>query len=253
MRLKDKVCLITGAGSGIGRASALRFAQEGAKVVGVDINGQEAIATQQQILQAGGVALALPLDVTQEVQIQEAITTTVSRFGRIDVLFNNAGIARLIPTTEMTEAQWDQIMNVNVKGIFLGCKHAIPIMVRQGSGVIINTASELGLVAQAEYAAYCASKGAVLSLTRALSLEWVQQGIRINAICPGPVMTPLLEGEFNSAADPVAEQAAVIRQIPAGRLGTPEEIAQVALFLASDEASFMHGTAVTVDGGKTIH
>ncbi len=217
----------------------------------LDINAKEVEKTRHLVEAAGGTCAAMTVDITQEAQVKAAIAHTLQTFGRIDVLFNNAGIAKLQPLTDMSEADWDLIMNVNVKGIFFGCKHALPPMVEQGGGVVINTASELGLVAQAEYSAYCASKGAVLSLTRALSLEFVQKNIRINAICPGPVMTPLLANEFAYADDPEAEKAAVTKDIPAGRLGEPEDIANVALFLASDDAAFMHGTAVTVDGGKT--
>jgi NAD(P)-dependent dehydrogenase (short-subunit alcohol dehydrogenase family) len=158
----------------------------------------------------------------------------------------------LKPITETTEADWDNILGVNLKGVFFGCKHAIPWMVKQSGGVIVNTASELAIVAQPLYGAYCASKGGVLALTRALSLEWVSQGIRINAICPGPIKTPMLQAEFDLGADPKAEEVSAIRSIPAGRLGTAEEVARVALFLASEDAEFVHGAAITVDGGKTI-
>jgi NAD(P)-dependent dehydrogenase (short-subunit alcohol dehydrogenase family) len=252
VRLKDQVSLITGAGSGIGQAVALKFASEGAIVVIVDRNLELAEKTQHLIEQAGGTGWALAVDVTQEQQVADAIATTIQQFGRLDILHNNAGISILKPITETTEADWDFLFNVNLKGVFFGCKHAIPIMVQQGAGVIINTASELAIVGQPLYTAYCATKGGVLAFTRALSVEWAAKGIRINAICPGPTKTPMLEAEFNLASDPMAEESAAIQSIPFGRLGAPDDIAGVALFLASDDAKFVHGAAIVVDGGKTI-
>ncbi|MDX2215568.1 MAG: SDR family NAD(P)-dependent oxidoreductase [Oculatellaceae cyanobacterium bins.114] len=251
MRLKDRVSLITGAGSGIGQATALRFASEGAIVVIADRNLEAAEKTQHLIEQSGGTGHAIALDVTQEQQVAEAISTTVQQFGRLDVLHNNAGISILKPITETTEADWDQLFNVNLKGVFFGCKHAIPIMVQQGGGVIINTASELAIVGQPLYTAYCATKGGVLAFTRALSVEWAAKGIRINAVCPGPVQTPMLQAEFDLASNPTAEAIATIQSIPVGRLGAPDDIARVALFLASDDAVFVHGAAIVADGGRT--
>lgn len=252
MKLAEKVSLITGAASGIGRATALRFAQEGAAVVCVDINEAEAIAVQHLIEAAGGRALGLGVDVAQEVAVQHAIATTQSTFGQLDILFNNAGISILKPIPETTEADLDRLLSVNFKGLFFGCKHAIPVMAEQGGGVIINTASELAFVGQPLYGAYCATKGAILAFTRALALECAPQGIRANAICPGPVTTPLLQVEFDLAQDPMAEAAAAAKELPIGRLGTPEEIANVVTFLASDEASFIVGAGILADGGRTV-
>ncbi len=251
MRLKGKVSLITGAGSGIGRATALKFAGEGATVVIADRNLQEADKTQYLVEQANGIGQAIAVDITQERQVAEAIAKTVEQFGRLDILYNNAGVSILKPITETTEADWDFLFGVNLKGMFFGCKHALPYMVQQGGGVIINTASELALVGQPLYSAYCATKGGVLAFTRALSVEWASKGIRINAICPGPIKTPMLQAEFDIAADSNAEETATIQSIPVGRLGTPEDIARVALFLASDDAEFVHGTAIIADGGRT--
>lgn len=251
MKLKHKVALITGAGSGIGQASALQFAREGARIVAVDCNKSALEITSSLIEQAGGICYALTVDVSQEKQVQKAIATTVEVFGSLNILFNNAGISLLKPITETTETEWDTILGVNLKGVFFGCKHAIPEMLNQGGGAIINTASELAIGAQPLYGAYCASKGGVIAMTRALSLEWAAKGIRINAICPGPIRTPLLQSEFDVAIDPTAEEKSVVQSIPFGRLGTPEEIARVVVFLASDDAEFVHGTSVTVDGGKT--
>lgn len=252
MRLKNKVSLITGAGSGIGQATALRFANEGSTIVIVDRNVEAAEKTQQLIEQSGGIGQALAIDVTQEQQVAWAIAHDVEQFGRLDILYNNAGVSVLKPITETTEADWDFLFGVNLKGIFFGCKHAIPHMVQQGGGVIINTASELAIVGQPLYTAYCATKGGVLAFTRALSVEWAAKGIRINAVCPGPIQTPMLQAEFNLASNPMAEETATIQSIPVGRLGAPDDIARVALFLASEDAAFVHGAALVADGGRTI-
>ncbi|MEO1621231.1 MAG: glucose 1-dehydrogenase [Cyanobacteria bacterium J06632_3] len=252
MKLENRVSLVTGAASGIGRATAVRFAQEGAVVVAVDLNQAAVNEVQQQIETAGGRALALAVDVSQEGQVKDAIATTLDTFGQLDILFNNAGISILKAIPDTTEAELDRLLSVNFKGLFFGCKHAMPVMAAQGKGVIINTASELAFVGQPLYGAYCATKGAILAFTRTLALECAPQGIRANAICPGPVQTPLLQVEFDLAADPEAEAVAAAKDIPAGRLGTPEDIANVVTFLASDEASFIHGAAITADGGRTI-
>jgi 3-oxoacyl-[acyl-carrier protein] reductase len=252
VRLSQKISLITGAGSGIGQATALLFAREGATVVAVDCNTDAIEKTQFLIEQAGGLCLGLTVDVTQEQQVADAIAQVIQQFGKLDVLFNNAGVSVLKPATETTEADLDFLLSVNLKGVFFACKHAIPEMVKQGGGAIINTASELAIVGQPLYSAYCATKGAVLALTRALAVEWAAQGIRVNAVCPGPVKTPMLQAEFDLASDPTAEEQAVIQSIPAARLGTPAEIARVVLFLASDDAQFLHGSAIVADGGRTI-
>lgn len=252
MRLKHKIALVTGAGSGIGRATAQRFAAEGAVVIAADINAIEAGITQQSIAQAGGECLALTVNVSQEEQVKNAVSKTVALYGRLDIMHNNAGISIIKPTTETTEADLDRLIGINFKGVFFGCKHAIAQMVQQQQGIIINTASELAIVGQPLYSAYCGTKGAVIAMTRALSAEWVSQGIRINALCPGPIDTPMLQAEFNLAANPLAEAQAAIDSIPAGKLGTADDIAKVALFLASDDSQFVHGAAIVADGGKTI-
>ncbi|MBX2863865.1 MAG: SDR family oxidoreductase [Leptolyngbyaceae cyanobacterium MAG.088] len=252
MRLDGKVCLITGAGSGIGQATVERFAQEGAIVVAVDINADAAQMTQETIESAGGHCLGLGVDVSDEEQVMGAIADTVQKFGRLDILFNNAGISVLKPIIETTEADLDKLLGVNLKGVFFGCKHGINQMLTQGGGTIINTASELGIVGQPLYSAYCATKGGVLALTRALAAEWSAQNIRINAICPGPIDTPMIHAEFNLSNDPMAEEKAAVSTIPAGRLGKPDDIARVALFLATSDADFVHGAAIVADGGKTI-
>lgn len=252
MRLKNKISLITGAGSGIGQATALKFASEGSIVIASDRNLQAAEKTQRLIEQSGGKGQAIDLDVTQEQQVKKAISTIIEQFGQLNILYNNAGVSVLKPITETSEAEWNFLFDVNLKGMFFGCKHAIPYMVQQGGGIIINTASELAIVGQPLYSAYCATKGGVLAFTRALSVEWAAKGIRVNAVCPGPVKTPMLQAEFDLAANSNSEESATIQSIPAGRLGAPEDIARVALFLASDDAEFVHGAAIVADGGRTI-
>ena len=252
MRLQNKIALITGAGSGIGRATAECFAAEGATVIAADINETEVAVTQKLITEAGGKCQALTVDVSQEAQVKNAIAKTVELFGRLDIMHNNAGISIIKPTTETTEADLDRLISINFKGVFFGCKHAIAQMIKQEGGVIINTASELAIVGQPLYSAYCGTKGAVIALTKALAVEWASQGIRVNALCPGPIDTPMLQSEFALAADPPAEAQATVESIPLGRLGLADEIAKVALFLASDDAQFVQGAVIVADGGKTI-
>ena len=252
MRLQNKIALITGAGSGIGRATAECFAAEGATVIAADINDAEVAITQKLITEAGGKCQALTVDVSQEAQVKDAIAKTVELFGRLDIMHNNAGISIIKPTTETTEADLDRLISINFKGVFFGCKHAIAQMIKQDSGVIINTASELAIVGQPLYSAYCGTKGAVIALTKALAVEWAAQGIRVNALCPGPIDTPMLQSEFALADNPQAEAQAAVESIPLGRLGLANEIAKVALFLASDDAQFVQGAAIVADGGKTI-
>ncbi|MBW4473045.1 MAG: SDR family oxidoreductase [Stenomitos rutilans HA7619-LM2] len=250
-RLSGKVALITGVASGIGRSAAALFTAEGAQVLGVDRNevaGQALAAT----LQAEGQFHFLAADLSTEAACVQAITYCCNTYGRIDILYNNAGIAIIEPFVKTDAEALERVMAVNFKSVFYLCQQAIPKMQQQGGGVVINTASELAIVAQPLYAAYCASKGAVLSFTRALALEYAKENIRINALCPGPIETPMLQGEFAQAADPAQAKAEGIATMPIGRLGDPAEIAQVALFLASDAPALMHGAALVVDGGKTI-
>jgi NAD(P)-dependent dehydrogenase (short-subunit alcohol dehydrogenase family) len=237
MRLEDKVCVITGAASGIGATSARLFAEEGARVVGVDVSpGSEG-------------ELALTCNVTDEGEVEEMYRTVAERMGRIDVLFNNAGINPNDDTT-VTETDldaWQRVQDVNVKGVFLCCKHGIPHLLDGGGGSVINTASFVAVMGAAvSQISYTASKGAVLALSRELGVEFARRGVRVNALCPGPINTPLLQELF--ASDP-GKAARRLVHLPMGRFGEPEEIASAALFLASDDSSYITASTFMVDGG----
>jgi NAD(P)-dependent dehydrogenase (short-subunit alcohol dehydrogenase family) len=254
MRLKEKAALITGAASGIGRATALLFGQEGAKVMCADVNGEGAERIARQIADTGGEAASVQVDVAREAEVQRMVRDTVERWGRIDILYNNAGIGTGGPVTQVSEEEWDRLIDINLKGVFLGCKHAIPEMLKTGGGAIVNTASDAGLRGSAWLSTYCASKGGVVLLTKSLAVEWAQQGIRVNCVCPGVIRTPILDPfikqaqeAFGTTPDATWERLAAVH--PIGRVGEPEEVARAVLFLASDEASFITGVALPVDGG----
>lgn len=251
MRLKDKVAIITGARSGIGFATALRFAAEGAKVVVADI--MDAQQQVREITKQEGEAIFVQVDVSNESQVNLLIEKTVATYGRIDVQVNNAGIELTKKVTDTTEAEWDHLMDVNLKGLFLCAKAVIPVMQRNRGGNIINVGSELGLVGDSELAAYCASKGGVIQLTKAMAIDYADDGIRVNCVCPGSVFTPLLDRMIGSCQNPEDERQQIVENILLKRFAQPEEIANVILFLASDESSFMTGSVVTVDGGYTAH
>jgi NAD(P)-dependent dehydrogenase (short-subunit alcohol dehydrogenase family) len=247
MRLENKVALITGGGSGIGKASCLLFAKEGAKVVVVDVKRDSAEATAREI---GANARAYAADVSKAADAEGMVRFAEESFGRLDVVFNNAGIFHPDDdsVTNTTEAIWDMVINVNLKGVFLGCQYAIPALLRAGGGSIINTASFVAIMgAAAPQIAYTASKGGVLAMTREIAVEFARKNIRANSLCPGPVETPLLA---ELLSDPVRRNRRLVH-IPMGRFGRPEEMANAALFLASDESSFITGTSFVVDGGIT--
>ena len=245
-KLDQKVALITGAGSGIGRASALLFAREGARVVAADLNRAGAETTAREIGEAGGSALAIEVDVSRADSVRAMMDATGERFGRLDVLFNNAGIGGpLAVFADYSEADFERVVAVNLKGVFLGMKFGIPALLRSGGGSVINTASVAGLIGTRGYAGYSASKGGVIQLTKVAALEYAKQNVRVNCICPGGVDTPIL------AMVPAAFRPAIARTNPMERLAQPEEIARMALFLASDESSFATGGVFVVDGGST--
>jgi len=250
MRLKDKVALITGGGSGIGRESVLLFAREGAAVVIVDVNAQPAEETVAMVERTGGRAAACAADVSKARDCEQMVAFAETRFGKLDVLFNNAGImhGKDDDAIATDEAIWDLTMNVNAKGVFFGCKFGIPALRRAGGGSIVNTASFVALMGAATpQIAYTASKGAVLSLTRELAVIHARENIRVNALCPGPLRTKLLMDFL----DTEEKKQRRLVHIPMGRFGEAKEIASAALFLASDESSYVTGTEFLVDGGLT--
>jgi NAD(P)-dependent dehydrogenase (short-subunit alcohol dehydrogenase family) len=246
--LAGKVALITGAASGIGRATALLFAREGATVAITDIN-QAGQAVAEAILQNGGRAIFEPADVTQAADCQRVVDRTLRELGGIHVLFNNAGIMRRASAVDLSEEDWDRVMSVNVKSIFLMSRLVIPIMIKTGGGSIVNTASGWGLVGGPRAAVYCASKGAVVLLTKAMAVDHGSQNIRVNCICPGDTDTDMLRNEAQQLGEPEDLFLAQSARRPLGRIGRPEEIAKAVLYLASDAASFVTGTALVVDGG----
>jgi NAD(P)-dependent dehydrogenase (short-subunit alcohol dehydrogenase family) len=249
-RLDGKVALITGAGNGMGRCAAELFAREGARIVVADFDEQLGADTVAAITDAGGEAAFVKVDVASEEQAAAMIAFAVERFGALHVLYNNAGIfpADDGGVTETPESTWERVMDVNLKGVWLGCKHGIPALLDSGGGSIVNVASFVAIVGAATaQIAYTASKGGVLSMTREIAVEYARQGIRANSLCPGPIATPMLE---ELMSDPARRQRRMVH-IPMGRLGQAEELAQAALFLASDESSFMTGASLVVDGGIT--
>ena len=250
MRLENKVALITGAGSGIGLQTALLFAQEGAKVVVVDVNDAAGEKTVQMVQAAGGTAAYARADVAKAADCAKMIAFAEESFGQLNIIFNNAGISHADDDDAIntSEAVWDLTFQINVKGVFLGCKYGIPALRRAGGGSIINTASFVALLGAATpQLAYTASKGAVLSMTRELAVIHAREGIRVNALCPGPLNTELLMKYLNT---PERKQRRLVH-IPMGRFGEAKEIAFAALYLASDESSFVTGTEFMVDGGIT--
>ena len=248
-RLEGKVALVTGGGSGIGRAICERFAQEGACVSVADWQQAAAEGTVAAIQAAGGQATATAGDVGNPEDAERMVADTVAAFGKLDVLVANAGQALVATATETTPEQWDRILGSNLTGCFLLTRAAIPRLLAAGGGSIVLTASQLAFVGAERFAAYAASKGGVLNLARALALDYARDKIRVNALCPGAVETPLLMNQFDGQDGPQGSLAELVALHPIGRLGQPAEIAAAALFLASDEASFVTGSALVVDGG----
>ena len=248
MRLEGKVAIISGAARGMGAAEARLFAQEGASVILGDILVDLGEAVAADINQSGGSAMFVKLDVTSESDWENAVGAAVERFGQLSVLVNNAAILRTETVLETTEQIWDDVMSINAKGVFLGVKHAIPAMRSAGGGSIINISSGAGITGSKQSAAYHASKGAVRIFTKSAAIQYASDNIRVNSVHPGPIDTDMVAQSYASDPERIASR---MEQIPLGRLGRPEEVAYGVLFLASDESSYMTGSEVVIDGGRT--
>src|SRR5436853_7390550 len=246
-----KVAFVTGAASGIGRAAALAFARQGASVVVADVSEEGNQETARLIEERGGRAIAVRCDVTQAADVKAALAKTVEAFGRLDFAFNNAGIEpkNPAPTAEYSEEEWDRIFDINLRGVVLCMKHEIPLILKQGSGAIVNTSSGAGVIGIKGSPAYTAAKHGVIGLTRAAALDYAAQNIRINAVCPGYIDTPMM-GRFTGGTP--EGRAQVIAEEPVGRMGKPEEIAAAVVWLCSDAAAFVVGHALVIDGGQTV-
>jgi len=249
MRFSDRVVIITGGTSGMGRATALLFAQEGAKVAVVGRNEERGREVVTEIERAGGQAIFLRCDVRFADECRCVVEETLRAFGRLDILFNNAGVFYANTAVDCTEEEWDLTVDICLKGTYLMSKYALPVMIAQGSGAIVNNASGWGLVGGDEAAAYCAAKGGVVLLTKAMAVDHGRQGIRVNCVCPGDVDTPMLPDDARRRGVAWDDYLADAIRRPMGRIGRPEEVARAVLFLASDEASFITGAILPVDGG----
>ncbi len=246
-----KVAFVTGAANGIGRAAALAFAREGASVVVADVSDQSNQETARRIEELGGRALAVRCDVARAEDVKAALDEAVEAFGRLDFAFNNAGVEqkRLAPVAELEEEEWNRIMDIDLRGVFLCMKYEIPLMLKQGGGAIVNTSSGAGVIGIKGNPAYTAAKHGVIGLTRSAALDYAAQNIRVNAVCPGYIDTPMM-GRFTGGTP--EGRAKVIAEEPVGRMGQPEEIAAAVVWLCSDAAAFVIGHAMVVDGGQTV-
>jgi NAD(P)-dependent dehydrogenase (short-subunit alcohol dehydrogenase family) len=252
MRVKDKVALVTGAGAGIGKASALLLAREGARVGVADFDAGGAEATAKIIREARGDAIALTGDVSVEADCARMVEAVLAGWGRLDILCNIAGVVLGGVLDKTTDKEWNASMDVNLRSIYLCSKHAIPLMKRSGGGTIVNMASVAGLMGVKNRAAYSASKGGVIALTKSMAIDYVEDGIRVNSICPGTVDSPSLQKRLEALPDPAAARRDFTARQPMKRFGQPEEIACAVLFLSSDESSFITGTEIIVDGGMSL-
>ena len=252
-RLKGKVALITGGGTGIGRACAAMFAREGARVAVAGRRRAPLEAAVAEIIAAGGEALAVECDVTNRSQVEGAIRATAQRFGRLTSLVNNAGVLLVATVEETSDEDWARVIAANLTGTFLVSRAALPELRRAGGGTIVNVASVLGLIGMKQRAAYITSKTGVVGLTRAMALDHAADGIRVNCICPAIVETELVRDLYKKQADPAAAMRARAATLPVGRLGQPEDVANMAVFLASEESSWLTGAALPLDGGLTAY
>lgn len=247
----NKVAVITGAGSGIGRATALLFAKKGAKVLVVDLDSKEGSKTVDSIEGHGGEARLVVADVSKASNVQRMVKTILELWGRLDILVNNAGIFTEGSVVETTEEDWNRVLGVNLDGVFLCMKYCIPEMIKGGGGVIVNVGSEAGLVGIRNQVAYNVSKSGVIALTKSTALDFAENNIRVNCLCPGRVLTPLVEKVISDSEDPEGTRRVLSDDRPLKRMGKPEEIAAGILFLASDEAPYATGTILSIDGGYT--
>jgi NAD(P)-dependent dehydrogenase (short-subunit alcohol dehydrogenase family) len=248
-QIAGKCAIITGGASGIGRATVELFCEEGAMVVIADIDQIAGQALAEAVNAAGGEALFVPCDVTQAADCQKVVQAAVEHYGRLDILFNNAGVIRRSDVLGTSEEEWDLVMDVNAKSVFLMSRYAVPVMAAAGGGVIINSGSGWGLKGGSMALAYCASKAAVVNMTRAMAIDHGGQNIRVNCVCPGDTDTPMLRGEAGQLAQDMGEFMAEAADRPLGRYGEPIEVAQAVLFLASEASSYVTGAALVVDGG----
>jgi len=257
MRLKDKVAIITGAGQGLGKAIAITFSREGADVVVADINIETADETRNEVISTGRKSIACKVDASNEANVQEMVEKTIREFGRVDILVNNVGMAKIIPFWEMSKDLWDRIIDVNLESVFLCCKAVLPHMLERKQGRIINMSSKAAKTPATWFAAYCAAKAGIIALTQSLALDVAKEGITVNAICPGIIFTPhwdRLQIEYAAKRNMKVEEVReyLISKIPQGRPQTPQDVANVALFLASEDSRAMTGQAINVTGGQEM-
>jgi meso-butanediol dehydrogenase/(S,S)-butanediol dehydrogenase/diacetyl reductase len=252
VQLQDKVAIVTGAGAGIGQACCLLFAAEGAKVVAVDLDPVTLSSVAAEVRRTGVKILAIQADVSRAVDVERVVSVALENFSAIHILFNNAGIVPHGKIHETTEEDWDRAMAVNVKSMYLMSHAVVPIFLKHGGGVVLNTSSATALRSVVDRAAYSASKGAVLALTKSMAIDYVRDGIRVNCLCPGTIDTPSLHHRLTAFADPEETMKQFVARQPMGRLGTAEEVAKAALFLVSEDARFVTGTAFSIDGGFTV-